>query len=71
MTIQKQVVPQVLAEAIWPKPTLLRDVVLVLSGTVLVALIAQIEIPLFPVPITGQTFGVLLVGRCLAASVGR
>jgi biotin transporter BioY len=38
-----------------------------------VAALAQIEIPLpfTPVPITGQTFGVLLVGAALGSKRGR
>jgi biotin transport system substrate-specific component len=50
----------------------LRDVTLVLLGTLLVAALAQIEIPLpfTPVPITGQTFGVLLVGAALGSKRG-
>jgi biotin transport system substrate-specific component len=41
----------------------LRDVMLITLGALLVAALAQVEIPLpfTPVPITGQTFGVLLV----------
>jgi biotin transport system substrate-specific component len=42
-----------------------RDVVLVVSGTALVAACAQISIPWHPVPLTGQTFAVLLVGGLL------
>lgn len=50
----------------------LRDAVVVVSGALLVAVLAQIEIPLpfTPVPITGQTFGVLLVGAVLGSKRG-
>lgn len=50
----------------------LRDAVLVVSSGLLVAVLAQIEIPLpfTPVPITGQTFGVLLVGAVLGSKRG-
>jgi biotin transport system substrate-specific component len=46
---------------------LARDVALVVAGSLAVALFAQIKIPLgsTPVPITGQTFAVLLVGAML------
>jgi biotin transport system substrate-specific component len=46
------------------------DVVLVLGGTALMWLLTQVAIPLepfSPVPITGQTLGVLLVGGALGA----
>lgn len=44
-----------------------RHVGLVIAGAIVVALAAQVSIPLpfTPVPITGQTFGVLLVGGAL------
>jgi biotin transport system substrate-specific component len=44
-----------------------RDIVLVLAGAVFIYLTARIAIPVpgSPVPITGQTFGVLLVGGAL------
>ena len=54
-----------------PRPRLLsqnaHNAVLIFAGSAIVALSAQIEIPLplTPVPITGQTFGVLLVGTAL------
>lgn len=48
----------------------LRDLFLVLVGSWLVALLAQVEIPLQPVPITGQTFAVLLVGAALGSRRG-
>jgi biotin transport system substrate-specific component len=41
---------------------------LTLAGTALVALSAQIAVPMFPVPMTMQTFAVLLVGATLGAS---
>ena len=51
---------------------LLADTVLVLAGTGLVAACAQISINLgfTPVPITGQTFAVVLVGGALGAVRG-
>ena len=50
----------------------LRDAVLILLGALFVAALAQAEIPLpfTPVPITGQTFGVLLVGAALGSKRG-
>ena len=46
-------------------PTLLRHIALIMLGTAFVALSAQVYIPTLPVPFTGQTFGVLLVGGAL------
>lgn len=48
---------------------LLADAVLVALGTTVIALTAQVSIPLpnTPVPLTGQTFGVLLVGASYGA----
>lgn len=50
----------------------LRDLLLIAGGALLVALFAQIRIPLpfTPVPLTGQTFAVLLVGAALGARRG-
>ena len=51
---------------------LLRDAVLVAAGSALIALSAQVSIalPIGPVPITGQTFAVLLVGAALGPRLG-
>ncbi len=46
------------------------DLVLIAAGTALVAIAAQIEVPLWPVPVTGQTLAVLLVGSSLGALRG-
>jgi biotin transport system substrate-specific component len=43
------------------------DAGLVISGAAVVALLAQAEVPLWPVPITGQTLGVIVVGATLGA----
>ena len=55
-----------------PRPSLLTDALLVCGGAALVALCAQISIHLgfTPVPITGQTFAVCLVGASLGAIRG-
>lgn len=49
-----------------------RDIFLIAAGSLLVAALAQIEIllPFTPVPITGQTFGVLLIGAALGSKRG-
>ncbi|GGM93967.1 biotin biosynthesis protein BioY [Thermus composti] len=61
-----------LAKTLWPERTLLRDLLLVLGGSLFVALTARIAIPLpfSPVPITGQTLGILLVGAALGSRLG-
>jgi biotin transport system substrate-specific component len=58
--------------AVFPRPSILTDVALVLAGTALVSLSAQISVklPFTPVPITGQTFAVCLVGASLGAIRG-
>lgn len=45
--------------------TRVRHIALVVAGALFVSLCAQIVIPTQPVPFTGQTFGVLLVGGAL------
>jgi len=47
----------------------IRDLLLISAGALLVALLAQVRIPLpfTPVPLTGQTFAVLLVGAAHGA----
>src|SRR2546422_497705 len=47
-----------------------RSVSLVFAFSLLVALCAQIVIPVGPVPITGQTFAVLLTGALLGSRLG-
>ncbi len=49
-----------------------REALLIIGGALFVAALAQVRIPLpfTPVPITGQTFAVLLVGAALGAKRG-
>ena len=46
------------------------DIVLIVAGAALTAIAAQIAVPMWPVPITGQTLAVLLVGMSLGALRG-
>lgn len=48
----------------------LRTLTLIVLGSLFIAALAQVEIPLFPVPITGQTFAVLLIGAALGSKRG-
>ena len=50
--------------------TLLRDALLVLSGSLLVALCAKVQLPMLPVPVTMQPFAVLLLGAALGSRRG-
>jgi biotin transport system substrate-specific component len=50
--------------------SLATDIALVLTGAVVVGALAQAEIPMFPVPVTGQTLAVLLVGGSLGMRRG-
>ncbi|MFT4030774.1 MAG: biotin transporter BioY [Protaetiibacter sp.] len=59
----------VLADRVLPR-SLATDVALVAGGALFTALLAQVTIPLWPVPITGQTLAVLLVGATLGAVRG-
>lgn len=43
---------------------------LIVLGSWLIAVLAQVRIPIGPVPITGQTLGVLLVGALLGSRQG-
>jgi biotin transport system substrate-specific component len=47
---------------------LVTDILLIAAGTGLTSVLAQVAIPLWPVPITGQTFAVLFVGATLGVT---
>ena len=50
--------------------SVLAQLVLVLAGSALLAISAQIKIPLYPVPVTGQTLVVLLIGMAYGSRLG-
>lgn len=62
----------VLADLVPLRRSTLREAALVLGGAGLTGLAAQLSVPVHgsPVPVTGQTFGVLLVGAALGARRG-
>lgn len=62
--------PTVLADRLVAQRSVVTDVALVAAGVALTALLAQVAIPLWPVPITGQTLAVLVVGASLGAARG-
>lgn len=65
ITLADRILPQ-----FTPSYSRTRDVALIIAGSVLVALCAKIQIPMWPAPITLQPFAVLLVGATLGANRG-
>jgi biotin transport system substrate-specific component len=59
-------------DAVWPTAGARREVILILGGSLLIALAAQLQIllPFSPVPVTGQTFAVLLLGALYGSRRG-
>ena len=70
MKVQYQSSVGVMADNVWPKTGIARNIILMLAGSWLIAMTAQIALPIGPVPITGQTFGVLLIAALLGSRLG-
>ncbi len=68
----QQTIAQTLGPTLWPRSIWRQKIVPILAGSLLIALFARISVPLpfSPVPITGQTFAVLLVGALLGSRAG-
>ncbi len=66
----KQNLQPVYVDTIWPGIGLLRDMLLLAGGAIAVAFLSKIQLPLVPVPITGQTLGVFLTGAVLGRKRG-
>jgi len=54
-----------LAQRLFPSRTVLREICVQIAGVLLVAVLAQVAVEVGPVPVTGQTLGVFLVGAAL------
>jgi len=65
-----QVKTLTIMDAIFPRVTLVRDLLLILGFGAVTAVSAQIAFYIGPVPITGQTFAVLLAGALLGSKRG-
>jgi biotin transport system substrate-specific component len=66
-TLSGHILPRLFAET-----PILRQIFLVLTGSLFIAAMAQLSFRLLgsPVPVTGQTFAVLLVGMALGSRLG-
>jgi len=64
--------PRVLVDTVWSAHGWARELTLVIGGSLAIAAAAQVRIPLpfTPVPVTGQTFAVLLIGALFGAKRG-
>ncbi|GAA1959082.1 biotin transporter BioY [Microbacterium aquimaris] len=67
---RRRVLADVIARPEGRARALATDAALVLAGAAVVAVLAQVSIPLWPVPITGQTLAVVVVGAALGARRG-
>lgn len=69
MTYSQAIVPNILTQQgnTWPQ-----NVLCVFGGVLLLSLLSQLSIPLpfTPVPITGQTFGVIVIALCWGSQRG-
>src|SRR3712207_7469869 len=59
-----------LVRSAWPEGGLLRDALIVLVGSALLAAAAWVRVPMWPVPMTMQTFAVLLIGATCGPRLG-
>lgn len=59
-----------LSKALLPTQTLATRALMVLGGSMFIALSARVSVPMFPVPMTLQTLAVLLVGLAMGWRLG-
>ena len=69
MTAQTLQYPS-LVNVIWDKPSWTRNFILLASGVVLLTVSAKLKIPFYPVPMTMQTFMVLVIGMAFGWRLG-
>lgn len=59
-----------LSDHLWPRSGVARNAMLALAGSLIVAAAAQVNVPMFPVPMTLQTLAVLMIGAAYGARLG-
>ena len=59
-----------LLDTVWRDRTLLRNIVLMVAGSLLLTLSAKIQVPFYPVPMTMQTLAVMLIGFAFGWRLG-
>ncbi|WP_343081994.1 biotin transporter BioY [Ostreiculturibacter nitratireducens] len=59
-----------LSHALLPSQSLVTRILMVVGGSFLIALSAQIKVPMIPVPMTLQTLAILFVGLTFGARMG-
>lgn len=59
-----------LSDALFPTRSLLSRALMVLGGSVFIALAAQVSVPMVPTPMTLQTLAILIVGFAYGARMG-
>jgi biotin transport system substrate-specific component len=59
-----------LSERLWPASGLLRNAVLAVVGSLVVAAAAQVNVPMIPVPMTLQSLAVLMIGAAYGSRLG-
>jgi biotin transport system substrate-specific component len=59
-----------LGNALWPEARVIKPVILVVAGSLALALSAKIQVPFWPVPMTMQSLVVLLIGMTFGSRLG-
>jgi biotin transport system substrate-specific component len=59
-----------LVNSLWEDKSILRNLLLVVAGSVLLIVSAKIKIPFYPVPLSMQTFVVLMIGMVYGWKLG-
>jgi biotin transport system substrate-specific component len=62
--------PPILGNVLFPQARLLRNVLLVIGGSLALTLSAKVQVPFWPVPITMQSMVALLIGIALGSRLG-
>lgn len=72
MALQHDTDPRTLIASAWPAATTswLRMAILAVAGTVLLWVSAKLQVPFYPVPMTMQTFAVLVIGMAYGWKLG-